>query len=384
MKLTRKSIGRIAASFVATAMLATMAIVPASAADPEGPQFEGSSSNGVYTVNMSKVLTVPDDVYAPNATFKFTATAANPSVNEVYQGIPVESGVDGAIAIDSVTYTSSATESLMKDIAIKVTESYFTHAGVYKYTLKETQNTNADIDANIDYDDAQKTLYVIVENNGSGVKVAGVVVYDGDEKSETFTNDYGKKDQQDTLSDLTLSKTIKGNAADMTEEFAFTVSITNETKDNQVFKYWNDANYNGQVDVDETGTITANGSSVTFYLGSKIDNSVVKPEMVKIYGLRAGDEYTIVETEAGKAGYTTTVNNAGSTTWDKDNAQKDIVGQVSGTMQKNADVTVAYTNTRESSTPTGIMMDIAPYAVLVVIAAAGCFVFLRKRHTKED
>ena len=90
MKLTRKSIGRIAASFVATAMLATMAIVPASAADPEVPQFEGSSSNGVYTVEMQKVLTVPENVYAPNATFSFTATAADPSANEVYQSIPVE------------------------------------------------------------------------------------------------------------------------------------------------------------------------------------------------------------------------------------------------------------------------------------------------------
>ena len=46
--------------------------------------------------------------------------------------------------------------------------------------------------------------------------------------------------------------------------------------------------------------------------------------------------------------------------------------------------TATITNTKNAVSPTGIMMDIAPYAVLVVIAAAGCFIFLRKRHAKED
>ena len=40
---------------------------------------------------------------------------------------------------------------------------------------------------------------------------------------------------------------------------------------------------------------------------------------------------------------------------------------------------VEFTNDREASTPTGIVMNVAPYALLVVIAAAGCLVFLRKR-----
>ena len=43
---------------------------------------------------------------------------------------------------------------------------------------------------------------------------------------------------------------------------------------------------------------------------------------------------------------------------------------------------VAYTNTRNAVSPTGLAMNVAPYALLVVVAAAGCFVFLRKR--RED
>ena len=41
-----------------------------------------------------------------------------------------------------------------------------------------------------------------------------------------------------------------------------------------------------------------------------------------------------------------------------------------------------FTNNREAVSPTGIVMNVAPYVLLVVVAAAGCFVFLRKR--RED
>ena len=43
---------------------------------------------------------------------------------------------------------------------------------------------------------------------------------------------------------------------------------------------------------------------------------------------------------------------------------------------------VTVTNDRDAVSPTGLIMDIAPYVLLVVVAAAGCFVFLRKR--RED
>lgn len=41
---------------------------------------------------------------------------------------------------------------------------------------------------------------------------------------------------------------------------------------------------------------------------------------------------------------------------------------------------IEFNNSRNSSTPTGIVMNVAPYALLVVVAVAGCFVFLRKRN----
>ena len=51
-------------------------------------------------------------------------------------------------------------------------------------------------------------------------------------------------------------------------------------------------------------------------------------------------------------------------------------------MSTSATNVIEFNNNKESVTPTGIVMNVAPYVLLVVVAAAGCFVFLRKR--RED
>lgn len=101
--------------------------------------------------------------------------------------------------------------------------------------------------------------------------------------------------------------------------------------------------------------------------GYKIDDNNTR---VHIYGLSNGDAYTVTENAANSDGYVTTID--GSSTEN---------GVKSGSFA-NSNVTVAYTNTRDAVSPTGLIMDIAPYVLLVVVAAAGCFVFLRKR--RED
>ena len=62
-----------------------------------------------------------------------------------------------------------------------------------------------------------------------------------------------------------------------------------------------------------------------------------------------------------------------------ENATKD--NTASGTMG-SAEKNVVFYNTRDAVSSTGIVMNVASYVLLVVVAAAGCFVFLRKR--RED
>ena len=87
---------------------------------------------------------------------------------------------------------------------------------------------------------------------------------------------------------------------------------------------------------------------------------------VKVYGLDDNDTYTITEQNANTNGYTLKIND-----------QADGDGVASGTI--SADGTVKYENKKDATTPTGVIMNVAPYALMVVIAVAGVAVFMRKR-----
>ena len=48
-----------------------------------------------------------------------------------------------------------------------------------------------------------------------------------------------------------------------------------------------------------------------------------------------------------------------------------------------ADQTVAYTNTKDATIPGGVIMTIAPYALMLVLAGAFAVVFLSRRNRAE-
>ena len=83
-----------------------------------------------------------------------------------------------------------------------------------------------------------------------------------------------------------------------------------------------------------------------------------------IYGLTKNDTYTVMETEV--EGYTTTVNE-----------------KAANTLTDNAVDTskVTFVNDKGSDAPTtGVILNIAPYILMVALAGVLAFFFLRKRH----
>ena len=94
------------------------------------------------------------------------------------------------------------------------------------------------------------------------------------------------------------------------------------------------------------------------------------------FKLKVGETATITETAA--AGYTTTIsdNVAGGTV-----TVKDLTYTYNVTEKSPDTVTVTYTNKKQINPPNGIITTIAPYAIMVVLAAgAGVyFVYSRRR-----
>lgn len=390
MKLS-KNLGRIATTFLATAMLASVAAVPAFAAAGD-PGITTDPTDNKFVIQ--KTVDVKENSYAPAVTVNFTVAPAE-SLTQVERSSGIELGVTGGVTQESGATISQGTvlgadgtgnATFQVNLVDAEGEAIFNHAGVYKYTVTETAGQSY---AGMTYTSEVKTLYVYITNGDNGaleVAYTELVDSDGTSKTNNFTNYYGTDEEEDLLHDLTVKKVIRGNSANLSGTFTFTITIAGdediEADEEAGIEAVPEKFYYVVYDSDDQpkagGTNTATSDDAfTVTLGNG--------EYVVVYGLSAGDQYTVIEDKAGEEGYVTSVTtgttatNGTNTPWDKDEEEKDIVGQVSANSFEN-DAYVTYTNTKDASAPTGIAMDIAPYALLVVIAAAGCFVFLRKRN----
>ncbi len=384
MKLN-KTFGRIATTLVATAMLASMAVVPASANSAVGtPQTE------LNTITITKRLEMPSGVTTPvGKEFKFnieeatvTGTQSITSANTTFDvnSAPTGSGVDNAGSAiitdstrnvitdtDNVYVTATATLRLPDD-------TNFNDPGVYKYTIDEQ-----DVGTNYVDHSTALDLYLFVERNDTDTKaekpyiITGAVVYptgsdaNGEGKDDVYTNYYMLDESgESTVGTITIGKEIEGTMASPNDEFTFKIEGLDLTK-----------SYSTSNPRITLGKIDENTTVDTFTLCAG--------EELTINGVKVSEDfaYTITE-QANNKGYSLTNIEADENDGDVVQVNKEAETFVSADVkvEKNEDSGVTFTNTRNAVSPTGLVMDIAPYVLLVAVAAAGCFVFLRKR--RED
>ena len=391
MKLN-KTFGRIATTLVATAMLASMA-APAYADSFSGGVIDGEVK--VNTISFSKELIRPDYVATPNVTFTFTMTGQKGGetvtdqidVNdEEYNSVETEDayvnettpmtatgtvtfGGDGAG--DSVTGQDNGTTdtdqmvTVTDTVNIDISGLTFTKPGVYKFSLTESSSDPSNSAYTLGIDDNNPySVYLFVEDRGDdGIIVTGAELVKGNQptnaaenKVDKITNYYMVDPETGIVpNSLTVDKTVTGTMGDKNAPFTFTVTIT--ATGNRTFS----------ASKGDTSINVVEGEADNTYV---VSTTLKDGESVTINGLLNGDSYVVKENEADKNGYTTMVGGAANT------------DSQSVVFDDEAADTVSYTNHRDAVSPTGLIMDIAPYVLLVVVAAAGCFVFLRKR--RED
>lgn len=262
-------------------------------------------------------------------TFNFTVTPDGQSTTTIYDNPGAN-----AITVAPVTFDAGATTST-KNIDVTVDRSAFSNKpGTYYYLIKETPNaTNG-----MTYSSAEKRLAVQVYADNT---IAYYVVENGENNAKddaVFVNTY-------SAHKLTVEKTISGTQADANEAFDIHVTI------------------NGA----EGETYETNMNGVTLTSGQEATISLKGGESIEIYNLSPTDTYVVDEDNryADTEGYT-------------------VTGEVTdATAIGNADANVTINNHRDASTPTGVIMTIAPYALMVVLAGAFAVVFLTRRNRAE-
>lgn len=341
------------AAFVLAGTMAIGMSATVFAADLSGKALEDKTK-------FTKTFTTDNDTYHPAATFTFTKpTGAAPTADEKVSGIPVSNGEEGPdVTLGNAEFKAATTTTGSETADVSITYDNLTNVvpGVYKYSFSEVESTNT----NIKCDTTIKYLYVFVALNNEGKKtITGASMTNGTSKVPGITNEYGKdKDNKDTLHDLTITKDITGAMANMNETFTFKVKVTSADKK---AKYKVVVTRKGEVDSKITSIDTNTETSI---------NNIGKGDSIKIYSLAKDDSYIVEEVGANTNGYTAKIN-----------GKADEDGKINGKVA-DADVEVKYDNNKEAVTPTGIIMNYAPYIAMLAAACALAVVFFNRR--RED
>ena len=391
----------------------------------------GATIEGTKTTTFDKFLVMDKQANVPNATFTYAVTAGNAKAYDVAgKKFQVLAGVDankitmagvGAAdaAANSIVFKQgdgSDTHDTTKDTYVKDLDAakqkyamktatldfsavQFTEPGVYRYIITESGTNqgvtnDADLtrvldvyvnDASADVDGAfTKKLtiagYVLHSNvddepdvaAGADFGSAGAYVAT---KSQGFTNSY------DT-SDLTLRKQVTGNQASRDKYFEFTLNIAAAQPNTKYDVVIDEADATSKANAAtiEANAGKANVTSITTDDAGKATQKfyLQHGQQVTVQGLAKDTTYTVTENTED---YKSTANTKDTPV--VDTKADTEAAPVDGTIV-STDLTTGFLNTRDGVIPTGVIMAVAPFAVVTILGGAGVVTMMMKKNKKEE
>lgn len=346
--MKKRTVGRVSAMAMASAMIVSVAAVNVGAAP-----IIGDGKTDITSVPVGKTVTTDGYSYAPSTTFTFHVETG--AAQDDFEGNVVYAGVAGGLTAGTgATFSSDGAtlaEAYTGTGSLNVDSSKFAEPGVYHYIVTENQ-TPAHPGVTYSQESYDVYVYVYADDDGTNLYVGHVVsVKDGDKADLEFTNDYETK-----LHDLTIEKIVTGNQKNYNKEFSFTVKIDGDA-DGEYFYM--------TVDGVKYATLTE-GVSKTFTLKHG--------QIAKIYGLSDGDDYTVTEADYKSSGYKTTITGADTTETASNGQMLTAKGDVA-----DGDDNVVFENNKNATSPTGIARAYTPYALVMAAASALGVLFFRKK-----
>ena len=297
------------------------------------------SGNPITTIPVTKNVLTDGNTMAPNTTFEFEVAVADAGTfNDGNKDQVVYKGIAGGLTAETgAAFTpggkGSAAETYTAEGSLKTDAAVFERPGVYHYTVTEKANNYEGVTT----DTTSYDVYVYVYNRTDGLYVGNVVsAKNGDKANLIFNNDYGQ------------DKVITGNQAVESDTFQLVVTVTGTAGEK----------YKVTLDNAEQNPLTS---------GEKATYTVTNNTEIHIYGLTEGDKVQAVE-EANTQGYQATYT----------------TGLSEGTLTISRDGSEAtVTNTKNSTSPTGIILNYGPYILMIALAGSMVAFFFFKRNRKE-
>lgn len=393
----------------------------------------GTTIEGTKTTTFDKFLVMDKQANVPNATFTYAVTAGNAKAYDVAgKKFQVLAGVDAdkitmagvggtaeaAAAANTIVFRQgdgsdthdTTKDDYVKDLAagkkyalktatLDFSKVQFTEPGVYRYIITES-GTNQGITNDADL---TRVLDVYVNDASADVDgtftkkltIAGYVLHSNvddepdvsagenfgstgaytDKKSQGFTNSY------DT-SDLTLRKQVTGNQASRDKYFEFTLNIDKAQPNTKYDVVIDDADATSKTNAAtiEANAGKANVTSITTDGAGKATQKfyLQHGQQVTVQGLAKDTTYAVTENTED---YKSTANTKDTPV--VDTKADTEAAPVDGTIV-STDLTTGFLNTRDGVIPTGVIMAVAPFAVVTLLGGAGVVTMMMKKNKKED
>lgn len=306
------------------------------------------------TITKNYKLTNPETV-SPEEEFHFTIEP-DVATTDVPEWV-TEEGFIPVPEIGTVKFykgEAGRAGDMSKKVKIKLPDNYRS-VGVYSYIIKETAGNTA----GVTYYGKDIVLKVTVIEQDGKTRVAAVHTEDpvngkydtekgdGSRKKDDFDNTY-------SAGDLYVTKTVDGNLGDKRKDFDFSV----------VFKKEAGKDFNSTVTASVAGLEKEDFTIVWDDKGEfKYDFALADGQTAHFDNLPYGVTYKV--TEAAYDDYTT--EKTGDT------------GSISAAVQ-----TAAFTNTKDGEVDTGVILDNAPYILMLAVVAGGAMTLVIKKRREEE
>ena len=175
-------------------------------------------------------------------------------------------------------------------------------------------------------------------------------------------------------SHLEVSKTVTGNMADTTDYFPVTVTLTNSSGTALTTPYTITGLTSGATCSGVTTQPTQTSTSGTATFCIKHGQTIVIGKSGSVDAIPVGSKFTVAETAV--SGYTAKYKvNTGSVTSGSSVSNQTFVAGTN---------TVAFTNDKNNDVPTGVIISIIPYVILIAISVGGVLAYTNLKRKKVE
>ena len=336
----------------------------------------------------------------------YTVTDSSGNTAYVYSVVSEGVALTTVLPTSAVTVTFADTNSVStseagvetsKNVTFTFAGSAFPHPGIYRFLVTETTNVTKESVGIIENTGYSNTMYldVYVKGADGGNAIYGYVLFETNQntnitsanalsehnKSNGWCNgdaagaNYQNQDIYETY-DVEVTKTVNSDTTGKNNQFPFVVTLG--------------TNVANKIDVAVTnGSLTTAATPTLSTTDSTVINATMKDGgSLTITGIPAYAATTVdaVETNNTYDVYTATptVNGTAETATVLQRNDTKAISQLSVAAKNLEKQTVAYANVMTQISPTGVVLRIAPYAIMLGAGVALFIVLVAKRRKQND